>query len=192
MNEKQDYSRRRKAEIEQRLKTQSQEHIKNWLLHNFNDCKDDAKLKAVHKCAEDLSKDIQDKVFDIGGFYKSLENYQDIFTAQERIKVIYDAENLLRDAIQIEELRSKERQYEAEKECIASAGFIENEFYLISFPDKPGIESQKWFVTEFGVYGEGIPHPVRGCPMKKDGKPYRKAQYISLHRDESYIIERVM
>ena len=191
MNEKQDNSRRRKAEIERKLKTQSREHRLNRLLHNFKDCQDQTKLKAVHECAEALSKDIQDKVFEIGGFYKSLENYQDILTSPERIKVINDAEDLLRDAIQIEELRSKERQYEAEKECIASAGLVENKLYIISYPDTPETEPQKWLVTEFGVYGDGIPRPVHGCPMKKDGKPYRKAQYISLHRDEKFTIERV-
>jgi hypothetical protein len=192
MNEREDQSRRRNEEIKRRMTTQNEEYVNNWLLHNFKDCQDENKLKAVQDCAGALSKDMQNKVFSLSGFYKTLECAKGIFTSQELVKVIFDAEDLIRDTIQIEELVSKERQYNAEKECIASAGYVENELYIISYPNNFGIEPRKWLVTEFGVYGNGAPRPVRGCPMKKDGKPYNKAQYISLERDEDFVIERVI
>lgn len=190
MNENQDNSRMRIAEIKmlhERIDTQI---VAKWLSRQFEKCEDKDKLKALEVCIEALNKDISDKTFDLCGFYKILNQNRGFFTAKERICLIQEAETIIRDAIKIEELTSKERVFEAETKYIAEQGYILNERYLISYPNHPEIQPEERVITEFRIYGAGEIHPVHGCKIKKDGTPYAKAQYISIKSKVEFVITK--
>jgi hypothetical protein len=191
MNVKENSSRQRKERIERIKKSLDEECIRNWLFRAYKTCEDQTKIDAVNNCIDSLCKDICNKDFNLSGFYKAIAAHKERLSGQERLILTYVAEHICCDTIELEELQSKERVYEAELVLIAEEGYAVDELYIISYPDKPEIELEKWLVTEFGVYGDGIVRPIHGCKMKKDGTPSRKAQYISIGRSLVFLVERV-
>lgn len=187
MNDHQDNSRRRIAEIKMLRKEVDLEFVTKWLSRLFEKCVETEKLKALRVCIEALNKVTYEKVFDLGEFYKILNHNRIFFSEQEQICLIQEAESIFRKVINIEELKSSERVYEAETKYIAEQGYVLNQRYIISYPNNPEIQSEEWVVTEFRVYGNGKIHPVHGCKIKKDGTPYAKAQYISIKSKVEFV-----
>ena len=70
MNDHQDNSRRRIAEIKRLRERIEAQTVANWLSRRFEKCEDTDKQKALNVCIEALQKDINEKVFNLGGFYK--------------------------------------------------------------------------------------------------------------------------
>lgn len=190
MNDHQDNSRRRIAEIKMLKERIDPETVAKCLSRQFEKCEDLDKKKALSLCFEALNKDVTDKVFDLCEFYNILNHHRIFFSEQEQICLIEDAESIIRDAITIEELQSRERVFEAETEFIAEQGYALNERYIISYPNNPEIQSEEWVVTEFRVYRNGKIHPVHGCKIKKDDTPYAKAQYISIKSKVEFVITK--
>lgn len=179
MNENQDNSRRRIAEIKMLSQQIDAGCVTKWLSRTFEKCEDKNKQKALKVCTDALIKDITDKAFGLCGFYKILNHNRAFFTEKEQICLIQDAETIIRDAIKIEELTSRERVFEAETRYIAGQGYVLNERYLISYPNNPEIQPEERVITEFRIYGAGEIHPVHGCKIKKDGSPYARAECIN-------------
>ncbi|WP_194205037.1 hypothetical protein [Dysgonomonas sp. GY617] len=188
MNDHQDNSRRRIAEIKVLQERIEPDTVATCLARQFQECEGLEKQKALNICIDALNHDINDKVFDLGGFYKFLNHYRILFSKGEQICLIEEAESIIRDAITIEELKSRERVFEAETKYIAEQGYVLNQRYNISYPGNPEDQSQEWVVTEFRVYGSGKIHPVHGCKIKKDGIPYAKARYISIKPKVEFVI----
>jgi hypothetical protein len=178
MNVKENSSRRRIEKIERIKESLKDECIRSWLIGVLGIRDDKTKTDAVNNCIDSLVKDIRNKNYSLHEFYKSIAIYREKFTGKERFVLTHYAEQTGYDAIELEELQSKERSYRIELEMIAEGGYMVNELYILSYPDSSEIKPEKWLITEFGVYGKGEIRPVHGCKMKKDGTPSRKAQYI--------------
>lgn len=190
MNVNQDNSRRRIADMKMLQESTQADTVVRLLSRQFQKNEDLDKQKALNACIEALNKDIKDKVFDLSGFYKILNDNSTFFCENEQISFIQEAESIIRGAIKIEIVKSNERVYQAETEYIAEQGYVLNERYIISLPNNPEVQSEEWVVTEFRVSEKGRINPVHGCKIKKDGSPYAKAQYISLDSRKEFIITK--
>jgi hypothetical protein len=191
MNVESDLSRRRIGEIERLKDKLSEDAIKRIILWQFREGGNTETSKAVESCISALNRDIHNKKFNLAGFYHVLNEYNSLLSPAEQISIKRSAESIIRDAIEIEKLESKERIYQAETGYIVSQGYELNGRYLISFPGNPQKQSEEWVITEFRVYRYGEIHPVHGCRMKKDGTPYAKARYISINVNEKFILTRI-
>jgi len=191
MNVKENLSRQRIEKIERIKESLKDECIRSWLIRVFGICDDKTKTDAVNNCIDSLVKDIRNKNYSLSEFYKAIAVDKEKFTNKEKFVLTHYAERVCDDAIELEELQSKERSYKAEFELIAKEGYTVNELYITSYPNNPEIKPEKWLITEFGVYGYGKIHPVHGCKMKKDGFPSRKAQYVGINYLVDYQLEKV-
>lgn len=190
MNERKDQSRRRLADIQRLQAMITPERITKVFQNVIKISNNENKILAVDIITQSLLNDIHAKNFDLEGFYETVKNHKSIFTSSEYIRIIYNAEDFARDAIKIQIYKSWERKYMAECESVKEAGYQEDQLYILSYPNSPEIEPVKWLITEFGVYGNGIPEPIRGCRMKKDGKPSRRVDLISIPRNEDFKLEK--
>ncbi|MBF0648737.1 hypothetical protein IR083_07885 [Dysgonomonas sp. GY75] len=191
MNEEADRSRRRTGEIERLKQSLGEDTVAGIISGQLQEGIYPETSKAVEACINALNRDIHDKIFDLSGFYHVLNEYNSLLSPAEQISIKRSAESIIRDAIKIEDLESRERVYQAEAGYIANRGYELNRRYLISFPGNPQKQPGEWVVTEFRVYRHGEIHPVHGCRIKINGTPYAKAQYISLNADEKFTLTRI-
>lgn len=158
-----------------------------WL---YEDIVDTEIIASFESCNSALYDDVYNHVLDLQGFYSTLETEGKILSSVQRMQLMNIAERTIGDLLKLIQLESKERIYLAEMKYIEDKGYIINERYRICFPDKTQPD-EEWVVTEFGVGWDGSIYPVHGCKIKKNGDPYKQAQFISLNRRDDYSLTRV-
>lgn len=189
MNDRIQNLKRREEDMKYRQYRLAPERLKDYLLSIVNKSNEENKIIAVQECVDALSNDLCNNCFSLNNFYKTLDTHKLILNRSEYIRLIYNAEDLVLDAIKNQENLTWKRRYIAENESIKDAGYEEGKIYIISYPNNPELKPEKWIITEFKIYGDGIIQPLHGCKMKKDGNPSRKAQFISMPRDVKFKLE---
>lgn len=158
-----------------------------WL---YEDIVDTEIIASFESCKNALYDDINNHVLDLQGFYSTLESESKTLSPSHKIQLIDTAESVIADLLRFTRLESDERKYIAEMKYIEDEGYVINERYRLSFPDKTQPD-EDWVVTEFRVGGGGSIYPVHGCKIRKNGVPYKQAQYISTGSRDDYSITRV-